>query len=232
MSSLKDIASATNNFADENIIRDYRFGKIFKGRLLHSGQFIDIIVKRFCIGCMKHEGKSIFFLTEMSTFSSLKHKNLLSLVGFCDEKSVKDIIYKKEADKRLKICVAVAKALSYLHYDPGRDFSVIHCNIRSSEIFLDDKWEPKLSGFELSLKNTVARRHRLLLTRDIIENAYLDPKYKKTGGVTHKSDVYSFGVVLLEVLCGRSAVDEDSDDDDDDDEDEDSDDDEDNDDEL
>ncbi|GKF48259.1 kinase-like domain, phloem protein 2-like protein, partial [Tanacetum coccineum] len=79
-----------------------------------------------------------------------------------------------------------------------------------------------------------ARRHHLLLTRDIIENAYLDPKYKKTGGVTHKSDVYSFGVVLLEVLCGRSAVDEDedSDDDDDDDEDEDSDDDEDNDDEL
>ncbi|GKF17433.1 kinase-like domain, phloem protein 2-like protein, partial [Tanacetum coccineum] len=59
--------------------------------------------------------------------------------------------------------------------------------------------------------------HHLLLTRDIIENAYLDPKYKKTGGVTHKSDVYSFGVVLLEVLCGRSAVDEDEDSDDDED---------------
>ncbi|GJX04141.1 kinase-like domain, phloem protein 2-like protein, partial [Tanacetum coccineum] len=217
----QDIASATNRFAHENMIREYRFGKIFKGRLLHSGQFIDIIVKRFCTGCMKHESKSIFFLTEISTLSSLKHKNLLSLVGFCDEKSVKGIIYKKEADKRLekylsdetltwmqrlKICVGVANALSYIHYDAGRDFSVIHCNIGSSEILLDDKWEPKLSGFEVLLKNTVARRHRLLLTRDIIENVYLDPKYKKTGGMTHKSDVYSFGVVLLEVLCGRSAV--------------------------
>ncbi|PWA98899.1 protein kinase-like domain, Phloem protein 2-like protein [Artemisia annua] len=133
----------------------------------------------------------------------------------------KIIVYKKEANEslekylsdenltwmqRLKICVGVANALSYIHYDVGRDFSVIHCNIRSSKILLDDKWEPKLSGFKFSLKNTVARRHRLLLTRDIVKNAYLDPKYNKTGGVTHKSDVYSFGVVLYEVVCGRSAV--------------------------
>ncbi|GJY63572.1 kinase-like domain, phloem protein 2-like protein [Tanacetum coccineum] len=92
------------------------------------------------------------------------------------------------------------------HYDAGRDFSVIHCNIRSSKILLDDKWEPKLSGFQLALKNTVPRRHRLLFTSDVNENVYLDPKYKKTGSMTHKSDVYSFGVVLFEVLCGRSAV--------------------------
>ncbi|GKB57521.1 kinase-like domain, phloem protein 2-like protein, partial [Tanacetum coccineum] len=133
------------------------------------------------------------------------------------------MIYKKEANgsldkylsdqtltwtQRLKICLGVANALSYIHYDVGRDFSVIHCNIRSSKILLDDKWEPKLSGFELALKNTVARRHHLLLTRDIVKNAYLDPKYNKTGGVTHKSDVYSFGVVLFEVLCGKSANDD------------------------
>ncbi|GKA96988.1 ribonuclease H-like domain, reverse transcriptase, RNA-dependent DNA polymerase [Tanacetum coccineum] len=108
--------------------------------------------------------------------------------------------------QRLKICVGVGKALSYIHYDVGRDFSVIHCNIKSSKILLDDIWEPKLSGFELSLRNTVARRHRLLLTRDIVKNVYLDPKYKKTDGVTHKSDVYSFAVVLFKILCGRSAV--------------------------
>ncbi|GKE98604.1 kinase-like domain, phloem protein 2-like protein, partial [Tanacetum coccineum] len=155
--SFLDIESATNSFADENILRKYMFGRIFKGRLLHSE--IDIIAKTFYI-----------------------------------------------ESKRLKICAGIADALSCIHYDVGRDFSVIHCNIRSSEIFLDAEWEPKLSGFKFALKNTVARRHRLLLTRDLIENVYLDPKYKKTGGVTHKSDVYSFGVVLFEVLCGRSAV--------------------------
>ncbi|GJV69275.1 kinase-like domain, phloem protein 2-like protein [Tanacetum coccineum] len=228
--SWEDILSATNSLAEENIIRTFRFGVIRKGRLLHSEQFIDIIVKRFYFTYVKDESKK--FWTEISMLSSLEHKNLVSLIGFYEDEEDKIVIYKKEANEslekylsdltltwmqRLKICVGIAKALSYIHYDAGRDFSVIHCNIRSSEIFLDDKWEPKLSGFELSLKNTVARRHHLLLTRDIIENAYLDPKYKKTGGVTHKSDVYSFGVVLLEVLCGRSAVDEDEDSDDDED---------------
>nr|GEW05614.1 protein kinase-like domain, phloem protein 2-like protein [Tanacetum cinerariifolium] len=83
--------------------------------------------------------------------------------------------------QRLKICGGVAKALSYIHYDVVRDFSVIHCNVKSSKILLDDDWEPKLSGFELALKNTVARRHRLILTRDVMENIYMDPKYKKSG---------------------------------------------------
>ncbi|GJW80318.1 kinase-like domain, phloem protein 2-like protein [Tanacetum coccineum] len=151
----------------------------------------------------------------------MNSRNDLSLIGFYDTQTRKIIVYKKEANEslnghlgdqtltwmqRLKICMGVANALSYIHYDAGRDFSVIHCNIRSSKILLDDEWEPKLSGFQLALKNTVPRRHRLLLTRDVVENVYLDPKYKKTGGMTPKSDVYSFGVVLFEVLCGRSAV--------------------------
>ncbi|PWA74801.1 protein kinase-like domain, Phloem protein 2-like protein [Artemisia annua] len=212
-----DIALATNNFADENIIKEFRHGTILKGRLLHSEQSIDIIVKRFYINCKQYKR----FWTEVSMLSSLKHKNLVSVIGFYDDKEEKIIIYKKEANRsletylsdptltwmqRLKICVGVAKTLSYIHYDPGLDFSVIHCNIMSSNILLDDEWEPKLSGFELSLKNTVGRRHHLLLTPDVIKNVYLDPKYKKTGGVTHKSDVYSFGIVLFEVVCGRSAV--------------------------
>ncbi|GKA07181.1 kinase-like domain, phloem protein 2-like protein [Tanacetum coccineum] len=212
----KDIASATNNLAKENIISKFRFGSISKGRLLHSGQFINIIVKRFYFIYVKNESKK--FWTEISMLSSLEHENLVSLVGFHENENIKVIIYKNEANRslktylsdqtltwmqRLKICVGVAKALSYIHYDPGRDFSVIHCNIRSSKILLDDEWEPKLSGFELSLKNTVARRHRLVLTHDIVKNVYLDPKYKKTGGLTHKSDVYSFGVVLFEALCGH-----------------------------
>ncbi|GKC69139.1 kinase-like domain, phloem protein 2-like protein [Tanacetum coccineum] len=217
--SFQDIKSATNNFAQENIIRTFTLGTIYKGRILHSQQLIDIIVKRFYTKCIKDESKKIW--TEISMLSSLKHKNLVSLIGILDDRTNKMIIYKEEANgslkkylsdrtltwmQRLKICVGVAKALSYIHYDVGRDFSVIHCNVKSSKILLDDKLESKLSGFELSLKNTVARRHRLVLTRDIIKNVYLDPKYKKTGGMTHKSDVYSFGVVLLEVLCGRSAV--------------------------
>ncbi|GKB75588.1 kinase-like domain, phloem protein 2-like protein [Tanacetum coccineum] len=214
--SFEDIQSATNNF--QNIIKFKTFGIIWQGRMLHSGQFIDIVARGMYQKYQKDESKK--FRMEKSMLSSLNHTNLVSVIGFCD-KNYMITVYKKEANgslnkylsdktltwmQRLKICLGVANVLSYIHYDAGRDFSVIHCNIRSSKILLDDKWEPKLSGFEFSLKNTVPRRHRLLLTRDIVKNVYLDPKYIKTGGVTHKSDMYSFGVVLFEVLCGRSAV--------------------------
>nr|GEX10379.1 protein kinase-like domain, phloem protein 2-like protein [Tanacetum cinerariifolium] len=215
--SFEDIESITNNFAPENIITEKKVAWVYQGRMLHSGQFIYIVARGIYIKYRKDENKK--FMIEKSMLSSLNHTNLVSVIGFCDECMI--TVYKKEANgslnkylsdqtltwmQRLKICLGVAKALSYIHYDVGRDFSVIHCNIKSSIILLDDKWESKLSGFKLSLKNTVARRHRLLLTRDIVKNAYMDPKYITTGGVTHKSDVYSLGVVLFEVLCGRSAV--------------------------
>ncbi|GJS24161.1 kinase-like domain, phloem protein 2-like protein [Tanacetum coccineum] len=209
--SFEDIESATTNFAPENIIREKPVKWVYQGRMLHSGQFIDIVARGIYPKYRKDESKK--FRMEKSMFSSLNHTNLVSVIGFCDKSMI--TVYKKEANgsldkylsdqtltwmQRLKICLGVANALSYIHYDAGRDFSVIHCNIRSSKILLDDEWEPKLSGFQLALKNTVPRRHRLLLTRDVVENVYLDPKYKKTGGMTHKSDVYSFGVVLFEVF--------------------------------
>ncbi|PWA62780.1 protein kinase-like domain, Phloem protein 2-like protein [Artemisia annua] len=210
--SAEDIKSATNNFSPENRIRENTVAWVYQGRMLHSGQFIDIVARGCYLKYQKDENKK-YFRMEKSMLSSLNHMNLVSVIGFRDKNLI--TVYKKEANgslnkylsdetltwmQRLKICLGVANALSYIHYDVGRDFSVIHCNIRSSKILLDDEWEPKLSGFEL------ARRHRLLLTRDIVKNVYLDPKYNKTGGVTHKSDVYSFGVVLYEVVCGRSAV--------------------------
>ncbi|GJZ60909.1 kinase-like domain, phloem protein 2-like protein [Tanacetum coccineum] len=162
---------------------------------------------------MKGESKKIW--TEISMLSSLKHKNLVSLVGFYEDVVNKMIIYKEATRslkaylsdetltwmQRLKICVGVANALSYIHYDPGRDFSVIHCNIRSSNILLDDKWEPKLSGFKFSVKNTVARREHLLLTRDIVKNVYMDPKYIKTGGRSALEEDEELGEGLISQLA-------------------------------
>ncbi|KAL7618475.1 hypothetical protein Lser_V15G01734 [Lactuca serriola] len=214
---LEEIQSATNSFSDENLIRRGGFGKVYKGQLLRDGQHIDIVARR--LDPAYRQGKKEF-LMEITLLSVLKHDNLVSIIGYCDEKGEKIIINKHETHgsldkylkdpsltwmRRLELCLGVARALSYIHYDKGRDFSVIHRNIKSSKILLDDNWKPKLSGFELSMKNTTARRHRLLLDRLSGTIGYIDPKYEKTGRLTHKSDVYSFGVVLFEVLCGRRA---------------------------
>ncbi|GJS60801.1 kinase-like domain, phloem protein 2-like protein [Tanacetum coccineum] len=160
---------------------------------------------------------------EISMLSSLKHKNLVSLVGFCDENDEKIIIIKFETRasldnylsdtmmltwvRRLEICVGLANTLSYIHYDEEHEFSVIHRNIDSLNIVLNDDYEPKLSEFRLSMKIEASQRHhsfRVDKVRD--RKGYTDPTYIETKTVSHESDIYSFGIVMFELLCGRKSV--------------------------
>ncbi|MFS7909271.1 putative protein kinase RLK-Pelle-SD-2b family [Helianthus anomalus] len=212
---LEVIVKATNNFADENLIRQGGFGRIYKGYLFLSGIPTDIVARRLHYDYGQDDFE---FWNEISMLARLKHDNLVSIIGFCDEEREKIIINTYEVNgsldkylssttltwmQRLQICVDVASALNYIHY--GYEFSVIHRNIKSSKILLDEKWKAKLSGFELSKQNTKARKHRLVLAEISGTIGYVDPTYEKTGFVSHKSDVYSFGVLLFEVLCGRRA---------------------------
>ncbi|GKC73234.1 kinase-like domain-containing protein [Tanacetum coccineum] len=213
---LEDILEATNHFSNENFIRQGGFGKIYKGKFKRSGELI--VARRLDT---KYGQGSKEFWTEILMLSKLEHKNLVSLVGFCDEKNEKIVINKYEANgsldncitkptltwgMRLHICVGIAHALSYIYYDEKRDFSVIHRNIKSSKILLDYFWAPKLSGFELSLTTVASQRNRLCVDDACGSTGYVDPTYVKTGTVTHKSDIYSFGVVLFEVLLGEKAI--------------------------
>ncbi|KAJ0511943.1 putative protein kinase RLK-Pelle-CrRLK1L-1 family [Helianthus annuus] len=215
---LEDVVKATNNFADDNIIGRGGLGHVYKGQLQRSGELIKISALRLD---RKHGGGVVEFWTEVSMLSDLKHPNIVSIVGFCDEKHEKIIVTTYEAKngslkehlsnpnltwtQRLKICVGVARALSYLHYDEGRGYGVIHLNINSSTILLDENWEPKLSGFKVSIKQLLNRMDRVILSEPIGTIGYMDPEIEKTKGVTCKSDVYAFGVVLFEILCGRRA---------------------------
>ncbi|GKD53184.1 kinase-like domain, phloem protein 2-like protein [Tanacetum coccineum] len=160
---------------------------------------------------------------EISLLSTLKHKNLVSLVGFCDENDEKVIITKLETRysldnylsdtmmltwlRRLEICVGVSHVLSYIHYDEHRDFSVIHRNIDSETILLNDNLEPKLSEFGLSMKIEASQRHHSFCVDKVLDReGYTDPIYIETKIVSHKSDIYSFGIVMFELLCGRKSV--------------------------
>ncbi|GJS17047.1 kinase-like domain, phloem protein 2-like protein [Tanacetum coccineum] len=217
---LENILSASNNFAEENAISKSGFADEYKGQLLWSSELIDITARRF--DKERNDREQLFWM-EISVLSSLKHKNLVSLVGFCDENDEKIIIIKCEMKRslilylsdpilltwvrRLEICVGLAHALSYIHYDEPREFSIIHRYINCSSVLLNDDWEPKLYRFEGSMKIEASQRHHSFHTnrvKGVI--GYIDPTYLETKRVSHKSDMYSFGIVLFELLCGRLSI--------------------------
>uniref|UniRef100_A0A251SH63 non-specific serine/threonine protein kinase n=1 Tax=Helianthus annuus TaxID=4232 RepID=A0A251SH63_HELAN len=198
--SFSTILSATNNLSKENLITEDASGKLYKGQLLHDGNLINFTVRR--LDCMYGHGEEL--QTEISMLKSLKHKNIISVLGHYDENDEKIVIYEQAFHgtlhrhlsnptltwfQRLQICLGVADALSYIHYD------VIHCDINSSKVILDENWKPKIYGFELSTKYPQSWRHRLLYSR-----------YFGTNNLTPKYDVYSFGVLMFEVLCGRKPM--------------------------
>nr|GEU69974.1 protein kinase-like domain, phloem protein 2-like protein [Tanacetum cinerariifolium] len=217
---LQNIISASNNFDEDNVIRNSGYAKEYKGQLLWSGELIDINARRF--DKERNDREQLFWM-EISMLSTLKHKNLVSIVGFCDENDEKIIIYRRETMgslgtnlsdpmlltwvRRLEISVSIAHALSYIHYDESRDFSVIHRYISSATVLFSDDWEPKLSYFDFSMKIEASQRHHSFHTNRVKGvNGYGDPTYLETKRVSHKSDMYSFGIVLFELLCGRKSI--------------------------
>ncbi|GJU28542.1 kinase-like domain, phloem protein 2-like protein [Tanacetum coccineum] len=214
---LRSILSATNNFDVKNVYVEGGYEKRYTGQLLWSGELIEIIARRF------NKDRDEMFWNEVSMLSSLKHQNLVSLLGFCDENGEKIILSRREIKgslsnylsdaklltwgQRLKISVGLAHALSYIHYDEARDFSVIHRDISSITVLLNDNCEPKLSFFHKSMKVEASQRHHSFHTSKVWStNGYRDPTYEKSKSVNHKSDMYSFGIVMFELLCGRKSI--------------------------
>lgn len=225
---LEDIKLATNNFSEDNFIGLGGFGKVYEGQL-HVSDFATtssisgrpgttVAVKRLDV--QGGQGKNEF-LNEIVMLASYKHKNLASIVGFCDEGGEKIIIYKYEARgsldnylandhltwvQRLQICLGAARGLNYLHADVGESHRVLHRDIKSSNILLNENWEAKISDFGLSKIGPTNQNITFLVTNAAGTLGYVDPLYVSTGVLTKESDVYSFGVVLFEVLCGRLAM--------------------------
>ncbi|GKD51578.1 kinase-like domain, phloem protein 2-like protein [Tanacetum coccineum] len=216
---LENILSATNNFSQRNVIGEDCSEKRYKGPLLWSGELI-IHARR--LHKEWKDGAQQFWM-EISMLSNLKHKNLVSLVGFCDENDERIIIYKYNSMgslsnylsdpmlltwvRRLEISVGIAQALSYIHFDESRDFSVIHRRISSNVVLLDDDWEPKLSFAGYSMKIKASQRHNSFYATSLRGiYGHGDPTYIETKSFNHKSDMYSFGIVLFEVLCGRNSI--------------------------
>ncbi|XP_076883739.1 putative serine/threonine-protein kinase PBL12 [Bidens hawaiensis] len=212
---LEEIKLATNNFSDKNLIGGGGFGRVYIGNLTKFGK---VAVKRLdrTLGQGDRE-----FRMEIDTLSRCRHKNLITLVGFCEEDGENILVYEYakhgSLDKylvneklswiqRLKICIDAARGVSYLHNDVGPEERVLHRDLKSSNILLNENWEAKISDFGLSKVGPSNVKDTYVVTNACGTIGYIDPQYAKSGILTKESDVYSFGVVLFEILCGTPAL--------------------------
>ncbi|XP_031101214.1 putative serine/threonine-protein kinase-like protein CCR3 [Ipomoea triloba] len=225
--SVSELAAATSNFAMENKIGSGSFGSVYRGRL---GNGCEVAIKRGESVSRKKkkkfQEKESAFRSEIMLLSRLHHRHLVELVGFCEEDEERLLVYEfmsngslydhlhakenpgKGSERlnswktRIKVALDAARGIEYLH-----NYAVppiIHRDIKSSNILLDENMTAKVSDFGLSLIS--ADSEDSMSGKAVGTVGYIDPEYYVLNILTAKSDVYGFGVVLLELLSGKKAV--------------------------
>ncbi|KAG2260161.1 hypothetical protein Bca52824_079455 [Brassica carinata] len=151
------------------------------------------------------------FKTEVELLLRVYHTNLVSLVGYCDEKDHLALIYQYMANGDLKqhlsgnTFIFVLTGLEYLHI--GCKPLIVHRDVKSSNILLDDQFQAKLADFGLSRSFPVGGESHVS-TLVAGTPGYLDHEYYQTNRLSEKNDVYSFGVVLLEIITNKPVIDQ------------------------
>ncbi|XP_020595048.1 G-type lectin S-receptor-like serine/threonine-protein kinase LECRK3 [Phalaenopsis equestris] len=209
------LEKATEKFKDE--VGKGSFGSVYKGVLVSQGG-ITVAVKK--LNGMAQQGEKEF-IAELTVIGRTHHKNLVQLIGFCDEGSHRLLVYefmsngtlasylfqieKPRWEKRVQMAYGVARGLSYLHDECSNQ--IIHCDIKPQNILLDDYLTARISDFGLA-KLLMTEQTR---TKTSIRGTkgYVAPEWFKDKAITSKVDVYSFGVVLLEIICCRKNVEKD-----------------------
>ncbi|CAN8259007.1 unnamed protein product [Cochlearia groenlandica] len=215
--TLRDLQVATNHFSKDNIIGDGGYGVVYHGTLTNKTL---VAVKKL----LNNPGQADKdFRVEVEAIGHVRHKNLVRLLGYCVEGTHRMLVYEYVNngnleqwlhgdtnhqgcltwEARIKVLVGTAKALAYLH--EAIEPKVVHRDIKSSNILMDDSFDAKLSDFGLA--KLLGAENSYVSTRVMGTFGYVAPEYANSGLLNEKSDVYSFGVVLLEAITGRYPVD-------------------------
>ncbi|XP_038904285.1 L-type lectin-domain containing receptor kinase IX.1-like [Benincasa hispida] len=215
--SYKYLAMATDNFAVNRKLGEGGFGAVFEAHL--PGANKTVAVKKIFKGSIQGKRE---YLSEVKIINGMKHKNLVKLIGWCHEKDNTEFLLVYEfmpngtlhshlfANRpplpwplRYKISLGLASALLYLHEE--REHSVVHRDIKSSNILLDSDFTAKLGDFGLAR----LVKHELNSKRPGLVGTfgYMAPEYISSGRASKESDIFSYGVVLLEIVSGRKCCD-------------------------
>ncbi|XP_068640794.1 probable serine/threonine-protein kinase PBL11 [Aristolochia californica] len=218
---LVELEKATRNFSRECMVGSGAFGNVFRGTF--EGGWVLAIKKAHedSYQSVQEFRNGKIFLAEVELLSRMKHKNLLDLVGFCDELGQTVLVYEYIANgslldyligrrgrsltwrQRVNIAIGAAKGITHLH--EGIKPGIIHRDIKPSNILIGDGFEAKVSDFGLVKSGPIGDKSHVS-SQIKGTPGYLDPAYCSSFHLTPFSDVYSFGVILLQLVTGRPAV--------------------------
>ena len=213
-----ELKVATNNYADDMKIGAGGFGAVYKGKL-ETGQLV--AVKKALVS---EDGDNKELVNELIILTQIHHKHIVKLLGCCLETKTPLLVYEYASngtladhlqesldvryfgwDQRVTVALQTAEALSYLHCSASPP--ILHRDVKSTNILLDDQWCAKVGDFGVSRLVRNGEKHISTVVQGTL--GYLDPEYFQTLQLTDKSDVYSMGVMLVELITSLKPVDTD-----------------------